>query len=470
MLVHGAHATIDIASVQSDHCTRCNVARFKALADAVQAEIGAGRRRPGDRLPTQRAFADAHGIALSTAIRVYAELVGRGLVVGEVGRGTFVRTGPPTSGFALAQGIGGRVNLATNVPLLPTQAALLSASARHTTRRSAVIGSAMETVVAGGTAVARRTVASFLARGAWRPEPDRLCFTGNGRQALAATLAALVPAGQRLGVEALSYQSVTGIAARLGVEVVPLPMDEHGLRVDGVVAAQKKHPLRAIYVQPTLHNPLGITMPQTRRRELVAALRTLDVIGIEDHVYAFLVDDPSPLASLAPDHVVMIDSLSKRVAPGVSLGWILAPPRLVPGLAEAIRAAALVPFGLALELGVRWIADGTVARLVTAKRRDAVARQRLLRKACPDLTIRADPRAYHAWVELPGAWRAESFTAAAAERGIAVAPATAFAVGAGHAPNAVRLALASPTHKVLAESLGVLNALAQSRPGALNLE
>jgi DNA-binding transcriptional MocR family regulator len=440
------------------------------MADRLQADIVAGRLRPGDRLPTQRDFANTRRIAMSTATRVYAELIRRGLVVGEVGRGTFVRTGPPTDGFALAQAISGRINLATNVPLLPTQAAMLAASAAAMTRRSAVIGSAMETLVACGTPAARRAVAAFLARGAWRPDPEGLSFTGNGRQALAAALAALVPAGQRLGVEALSYQSVTGIAARLGIEVVALPMDEHGLRVDGVKAVHRRGPLRAIYVQPTMHNPLGITMPVKRRQELVRVLRDLDVIGIEDHVYAFLVDDLSPLASLAPDHVVMIDSLSKRVAPGLTLGWALAPTHLVPMLAEAIRASALVPSGLALELGVRWMADGTVARLVRDKRRDAATRQRLLRKACPDLTILADPRAYHAWVELPGAWRAESFTAAAAERGVAVAPATAFAVGAGHAPNAVRLALASPPHKVLVESLRMLNALARSKPRAVNLE
>ena len=444
--------------------------QFKALADQVQAEIGSGRLRPGDRLPTQREFADTRRIATSTATRVYAELIRRGLVVGEVGRGSFIRTGPPTDRFALAQGIGGRINLATNVPLLPAQAAMLAASAASMTRRSSVIGAAMETVVASGTPAAGRTVAAFLARGTWRPDPERLSFTGNGRQALAAALAAIVPAGRRLGVEALSYQSLTGIAARLGIEVVALPMDEHGLRVDGVRAAHRRSPLRAIYVQPALHNPLGITMPVKRRQELVRALRDLEVIGIEDHVYAFLVDDLSPLASLAPDHVVMVDSLSKRVAPGLTLGWALAPAYLVPALAEAIRASALLPSGLALELGVRWIADGTVAGLIRDKRRDAATRQRLLRKACPDVTIHADPRAYHAWVQLPGSWRAESFTAAAAERGVAVAPATAFAVGAGHAPNAVRLALASPTHKVLVESLRMLNALARSTPRTLNLE
>ncbi len=445
---------------------------YKAIADQIQSNISSGRLRPGDKLPTQRDFADSRKIAMSTATRVYAELVRRGLIVGEVGRGTFVRTGgPPTTDFAFSQGIGNRVNLATNVPLLSNQAILLTKSTAQMTRRSNVIASAMETVVASGTPAARREIASFIARGNWRPDPDCLSFTGNGRQSLAATFAALVPPGQRIGVEALSYQSVTGIAARLGIDVVPLPMDSDGLRVDGLIAAHRRTPLRAVYVQPTLHNPLGITMPPPRRRELVQAFRDLNIVGVEDHVYAFLLDDPSPLASLAPDHVVLVDSLSKRVAPGLTLGWVLAPKNLAATIAEAIRANALTPSGLALELSVRWIADGTVAHLVKGKRRDAIVRQRILRKACPSLTIHADPRGYHAWVELPGtAWRAESFTAAAAERGIAVAPATAFAVGPNHAPNAVRIALASPPHKLLAESLAVLHALARSNPRELSLE
>ena len=437
---------------------------YKEIADLVQARIESGRLRLGDQLPTQREFAFSNGIAMSTATRVFSELVRRGLVVGEVGRGTFVRTGPPTTGSALVRSIGSRINLATNIPLLPNQAVLLTKSVAQMTRRSSVIAAAMDAVAANGTRAARRTVASFVARGKWRPDSEMLSFTGNGRQALAAALAALVPPGQRLGVEALSYQSVAGIAARLGIDVVPLPMDTQGLAVDGLIAAHRRNSLRAVYLQPTLHNPLGITMPLLRRQELVHAFHELNIVGIEDHVCAFLVDDLVPLASLAPDHVVLIDSLSKRVAPGATLGWALAPSHLVPVVAEAIRASALAPSGLALELGARWIADGTVMRLVKSKRKDAVVRQRILRKACPDLVIQADPRAYHAWIELPSAWRAESFTSAASELGIAVAPASAFSVGVGHAPNAVRIALASPTHKVLAESLDVLSELARSQP------
>src|SRR5215472_1509908 len=443
---------------------------YKRMADQIQAEIDAGKLRPGDRLPPQREFADTRGIAMSTATRVYNELVRRGMIVGEVGRGTFVRTGPPAEGLALAQGIGNRINLATNIPLLPHHARVLSHSAAAMMRRSTVIVCAMNPVAASGTAVARQTVASFLSRGTWQPNPERLNFTGNGRQALTAALAAIASPGQRVGIEALSYQSVAGIAARLGIEVVPLPIDKQGVRVEGLVEAHRRFRIRAIYVQPTLHNPLGLTMPSKRRHELARVLADLDIIAIEDHVYAFLIDDYLPLASLAPEHAVMIDSLSKRIAPGLTLGFALAPPRLVQPIAEAARASALVPSGLALELCVRWIADGTVARLVKDKRRDATMRQRLLRKSCPCLAVQADPRAYHAWIELPAQWRSESFTAAAAAQGIAVAPAAAFTVASGHAPNAVRVALGSPPPDVLAGALRRLSSLVRLGPSNGNLE
>src|SRR5262245_8772141 len=101
---------------------------YRALADAVAADIAAGRLRPGAKLPPQRRFARQRRIAASTAARVYGELVRRGLAVGEVGRGTFVRAGAPRPEPALAEPGGARVDLELNFPLLPDQAALLSAS------------------------------------------------------------------------------------------------------------------------------------------------------------------------------------------------------------------------------------------------------------------------------------------------------------------------------------------------------
>ncbi|GAA4435405.1 aminotransferase-like domain-containing protein [Phytohabitans houttuyneae] len=429
---------------------------YRLIADQLADDIAAGRLRPGDRLPPQRAFARSRGIASSTAARVYGELVRRGLATGEVGRGTFVRASAPVSHPALAEPAGARVDLELNFSVLPEQPALLAPGLERLLRPAA-LGPALAPATITGPAGAREAAAPVLGRAGWTPQPERILFAGNGRQAIAAAVAALVPVGERLGVEALTYPVVKGIAARLGVSLVPLPTDADGLVPEAVREAR----VRAVYVQPTLHNPLGVTMPPARRAALAAVLDQLDIYAIEDAVYAFLRDEPAPLAAFAPGRTVVVDSLSKRLSPGLTLGFVVTPPGAVADrVAAALRSGGWAAGGFALAAATGWMADGTVAGLVRAKRRDAAERQAMAGKILRGYALRADPHAYHCWWELPEPWRAETFVAAAARHGIAVTPAAAFAVGPAHAPNAVRLALAAPPVDTLSAALAALAAVA----------
>lgn len=427
---------------------------YRRIADALAADIASGRLRPGEALPPQRTFARRHRVANSTAARVYGELARRGLVTGEVGRGTFVRAGAAEP--ALADPGGAPVDLQLNFPVLPEQSALLAESLA-TMLRPDVLANALQAGAVTGTAAARAAAADLLARTGWRPDPARILFTGNGKQSLAAAIAALVPVGGRLGVEALTYPVVRTIAARLGITLVPLEMDEHGVVPEALRAAA----VRAVYLQPALHNPLGVTMPAARRAEVVAVLAELDVPVIEDAVYTFLCDEP-PLAAVAPDRTVLVDSLSKRIAPGLTLGFVVPPASLVDQVAAAVRGGGWTAPRFAVDVAAHHIADGTAAAVQLAKRADAAARQRLVADRLAGFTVHADPRTYHCWWELPAPWRADTFVAAAAREGIAVTPAAAFAIGA--APNAVRLALASPPLDRLSGALDTLARIAREAP------
>lgn len=438
---------------------------YRALADVLAADIAAGRLRPGERLPPQRRFARQHRIAASTAARVYGELVRRGLAVGEVGRGTFVRAGAPAAEPALAEPAAARVDLELNFPLLADQAALLSTSLGPLLRPD-LLADALRPVTVEGTAPARAAAATLLARTGWTPAPARILFAGNGRQAIAAAVAGLVPVGGRLGVEALTYPVVKAVAARLGVTLVPLEMDEHGLLPAAVRAAR----VGALYVQPTLHNPLGITMPADRRAALAEVLVARDLPAIEDGIYTFLRDDRPPLAAYAPDHVVLVDSMSKRVAPGLTLGFAVPPAGRRERVAGALRSGGWTASRFALAAATRCVTDGTAAAIQTAKRADAVTRQGIVSQRLARFTVHTDPGAYHCWWELPDPWRAETFVAAAARHGIAVTPAAAFAVGPGHAPNAIRLALSSPSHEVLMSTLDTLATIADRLPEETTVE
>ncbi len=433
---------------------------YLKLADTIAAEIADGTLKPGDRLPPQRSFAYERKIAASTASRVYAELLRRGLVVGEVGRGTFI-SGEAKRGVAAAgEPRGVRIDLEFNYPVLPDQTALIAKSLAGLDKPGA-LEAALRQGTSVGTPAVREVAAAHLSRGAWSPSADQLVFTGNGRQSIAAALASVVPTGGRCGVEALTYPFVKGIAARLGISLVPLAMDEAGVRPDSVQKAHREANLSAVYIQPVVHNPLGMTMTSTRRADFVRVVEKLNLPVIEDNVYGFL-ETESPLAALAPESCIVIEGLSKRIAPGLSLGFVVPPRRLRESVMASVRSGGWTASGFAFAAAQRMMGDGTVAELTRQKRLDARARQKLAADRLSDFEVQTNEKCYHLWLTLPAHWRSQAFVAAAARRDIALTPSTTFAVTPGHAPNAVRLALAAPTMDQLDSGLrtlaGMLNA------------
>jgi DNA-binding transcriptional MocR family regulator len=267
-----------------------------------------------------------------------------------------------------------------------------------------------------------------------------------------------VPTGGRCGVEALTYPYVKSIAARLGVTLVPIPMDEYGARPDAIQKAHREAHLSALYLQPIIQNPLGVTMNATRRADIMRVAEKLDLTIIEDTVYGFLADD-MPLAALGPDRCIVLDSLSKKVAPGLALGILVPPPHLRESLMSAVRTGGWIASGHALAAGQRLMADGTVAELTRLKRIDAARRQQTAARLLAGYQLAADPRSYHLWLTLPPHWRSQTFVAAAARRGIALTPSSTFAIAHGHAPNAVRLALAPPSLEQLDSGLRTIVSL-----------
>jgi DNA-binding transcriptional MocR family regulator len=433
---------------------------YLKLADTIAAEIADGSLKPGDRLPPQRSFAYERKIAVSTAGRVYAELLRRGLVVGEVGRGTFI-SGDARRGMAAAgEPRGIRIDFEFNYPMLPDQTELIAKSLDGLDK--AALDTALRQATSVGTPAVRSVAAAYLSQGAWSPSPEQLVFTGNGRQSIAAALAAVVPTGGRCGVEALTYPFVKSIAARLGISLVPLAMDEAGVRPDSVQKAHREAHLSAIYVQPVIQNPLGMTMTSARRADLLRVVEKLDLPVIEDNVYAFLDNEP-PLAVLAPESCIVIDSLSKKIAPGLALGFIVPPERLRESVRASVRSGGWTASGFAFAAAQRMMSDGVAAELSRLKRLDARARQKLAAERLSGFEIQANEKSYHLWLTLPAHWRSQTFVAAAARRDIALTPSTTFAATPGHAPNAVRLALAAPTMDQLDIGLRTLAAMLNAR-------
>ena len=154
---------------------------------------------------------------------------------------------------------------------------------------------------------------------------------------------------------------------------------------------------------------------------------------------------------------MVIDSLSKRIAPGLSLGFIAAPQHLRENIVASVRSGGWIAQGFAFAAAERLMSDGTAARDHRAEARATRKQRQLIAlELLKGLQVQTNPKSYHLWLMLPEQWRSQTFVAAAARHDIALTPSSAFAVNPGHAPNAIRLALAQPSIDQLREALATL--------------
>ncbi|MBN4667109.1 PLP-dependent aminotransferase family protein [Pandoraea nosoerga] len=453
-------------------------ARYLEHVERLTAAIAAGELASGARLPPQREYADAHGLATSTVTRVYAELARRGLAVGEVGRGTFVRSPAVGAAAAFAQwapapGAVGGVDLAFNYPVLPEQTDVFRQALRET-----AAGGDLNALLAhaphDGHPADRRAAAQWLSRrdGA-AVSPEALVVCAGGQHALDVVQLALCRAGEPVGVEALTYPGWKALAALRDIPLVALGMAPGGSGIDPSALDRlcRTHAgrLRVVYTMPTLHNPLGDVMPLEQRQALVAVARRHDLLLVEDSAYGFLVADaPPPLRTLAPERTFEVCSLSKPAAPGLRIAYLIAPPDFAPRVHAAMRASVWSAAPLMAQLASRWLGDGTLDGWIARKREMAARRQAIARVCLDGLGSTGYAGAFHRLLPVPAHVRCDDVVAALHARGIAITPVDAFAAPGQAAPAALRIAFGSPASDAALEAAlrqvaEVMRSLAQAR-------
>lgn len=418
--------------------------RYKPLVDFLAADIRSGRLPAGTRLPTHRQLAVQEQIALVTATRVYAELEAAGLVSREQGRGTFVRDQALPRGHGIDQQAVAEdvIDLNFNYPSLPEQADSLRRALRDLAS-SGDIDALLRYQPHAGRPQDRSAIATHLDSRGVPAEPERVLVVSGAQHGLTVALMATLSPGDVVAVDALTYPGFKVLAAALHLELAPVPVTAHGTDLDALERLCAGRPVRAIYTMPTLHNPLGAVLDASSRRRLVHIARRHGQLLIEDASYAFLADTaPPPLAALAPALTIHVSGLSKSIATGLRVGYLVAPVTLVPALERVVRATTWNTPALTVAIACRWLSDGTIDRLEASKRRDAAERQAIAREQLHGLRYISHPSSYFGWLPLPEDARADRVAAALAEQRISVSTAEPFAT-TGHTPQAIRLALGS---------------------------
>jgi DNA-binding transcriptional MocR family regulator len=275
-------------------------------------------------------------------------------------------------------------------------------------------------------------------------EPDHVVLCAGAQHGIGVALEAVTRPGDCVLAEELTYPAFRPIAEARGLRVHPVTLDERGLVPRALEAACRKARPKAVYVIPTLHNPTTTSLSAERREAVAAIARRHDLIVIEDDVHRMLAPDAAPpIACLAPERTLYVASLSKSFAPGLRVGYIAAPDALRDRLAGAVWRSVWMLSPIATALATHWILRGEFDSIAAAKRREARARQALAAKVLPRTHVRSAKTAYHLWLLTGEATTGEGFALRARERGVLVTPSTAFHLGSGAPPAAVRVSLSA---------------------------
>lgn len=420
-------------------------ARYIAIADALAADIQEGRLKAGDRLPTHRDLASRLSVTVGTITRAYGEAQRRGLISGEVGRGSFVRP-PAGQGSDRSGSPTDLVDLSANYLDGGNQSGMLSDTLRDLSVAQD-LGALIGYQPTAGRPAHRAAGARWIARRGLDARPEQILICSGAQHAMTIVFTTLMQPGDLLLTEALTYAGMKTLATLLHLRIQGVAMDAEGVRPDALDTACRQGQPRALYCMPTVQNPTTAVMGSTRRREIVEIARAYDLAIVEDDTYGFVASDV-PIAAIAPERTYYILSTSKSLAPALRIGYLLAPHAMVDRLAAAICTTVWMASPVAAEITTRWIVGGSADALVKWKCQEAAARLDLARKALQPYDFQAHACGQHLWLHLPPPWRSEDFAAEARRRGILVTPAEIFATDVGVPFAAVRVCLGTPATRV----------------------
>jgi DNA-binding transcriptional MocR family regulator len=408
----------------------------------------AAAEAPGARLPSVRMLMRELGVSPVTVQHALDRLTREGVIEARPGRGTFVarraeEAAPVRADYAWQsaalgparfslRGLAGMMStppagaLQLNKGYLPGSlqaGSLLTAAAGRALRRPGI----WDPMPVDGLPELREWFASETA-GAFQPRDVIVC--PGTQAAIAAAFRALAAPGQPVLFESPSYTGAMASAEAAGLQIVPVPADEHGVRPELLEDAFRRTGARLFYCQPNHANPTGATLPEERRSAVLAIVARAGALMIEDDwAHDFHLDTAAPLPPLSlrdvNGHVIYMRSLTKCAAPSLRVGAICARGPAFERLHNARLAddffvpGPLQESAIQLVTSAGWPRHLKTVRAVLRERRNALAAA-VSRHFGADALPGKLPGGLHLWVRLPNGVSDEGLTQRAAESGILI--------------------------------------------------
>ena len=423
------------------------------VAAAVEAAIAGGRYRAGERLPTHRELARQFSVSIGSVTRAIDALSARGVVRGEIGRGTFV--------LERAADDGGVIDLTINAPA-PVVSAARIAEATELANRHALALAHGGYVDLSGTERQRGLVAGWLTESRTPIGPEEILLCNGAQQGLHLAFATLRETVEVIFTEGASFPGALAAAANLGMRVAPVAHDAEGMMPEALDAALGASGPAALYLTPVCQNPLGFETGPERRRAIAAVAARHGAVIVEDDIYGFYAARGRlTYRELLPEQTIYVTSFSKSLTPLIRLGVIAPPPRLMAAVRKRLRAECWGQPPYAAELGAAMIETGLAAEAADALRAEAKGRLELSRALLGLGAVPMPDGAPHLWLKMPPL-KAEQFARRASEAGVRITPPSAAQVGSEPVAGVRLCIMAPPTRAVLERGLRVIAGILDS--------
>ncbi|WP_136660042.1 PLP-dependent aminotransferase family protein [Nitratireductor sp. XY-223] len=440
---------------------------YRSLAETVIRAIEEGELRGGDRLPTHRNLAYDLGLSVQTVSRAYDELIRRGFIAGEVGRGTFIRSerSETRTPFLPESQRGEIIDCSMLKPVfepLHQDAMSEALAALSADMPSPVISSFRPSRLLHRY---REAALKWLRLCGLRMQSQSLLLTNGNTSAMTISLMTAANPGELVVTEELGHHTLKPLVRYLGLRLRGLAIDEEGIVPSAFAQACDREAVKALFVMPTGLAPKATTMSEERRSELVSIARERDVLIVENDAWGPVqAKRPPPIAALAPERTFYFTSLTKCIMPGLRYGFLVVPETFEAAAANRHLVTNWMVTALMAEIGSRWISDGTAERLLDWQKKALGRRNRLAARIFSGIPYCGSENGMHIWLPLPQSWTEEEFVAHASRNGVAVGPGSSFAVSGVSPEPGIRICLGAESMQDLERGLTMICRLLRSQP------
>jgi DNA-binding transcriptional MocR family regulator len=329
------------------------------------------------------------------------------------------------------------IDLSLNYPVLEGQDAEFKNLLKLATEQP---GDFLSLKPAGGIATDREVAATWLSKPGYQVEPTDVYIGEGGHHTCMVILLAAKFQNKTIAVEELTYLNFIAIARLLNIKLVPCAVDSFGLIPSSLAEVCGQTKVDALYLMPTVNNPLGTVIPADRRREIVAIARKNDLLIIEDDAYGFLDETLLPnFFDLAPERSFFIYSLSKSFGQGIKTSYLLAPKTYAGRIIETLRMLNANQSPIFPWVINKLIQSGRLKEIIREKQEKGFKMQQKVRLLLNGYPVLGHKNGWHLWVDLPGHIKSNELTLRLGNAGVSVVSAATFSVSGEH-NNAIRIA------------------------------